>query len=288
LVADREGRNIVAVRNSSTLREVSTIVTADPPPLAQDGDTNVDHFFDTDDHLVTVSGSQVERWNPHTGQREQHLDLTQTSWLSAQANPSDIEVRAYPATAQVAVTVRNDPVIHILDLRTGRDVARLNTGADTIAVDFDLRSPYFGLLRKGGIIELWRRTPLRKELDLPPLTSTDYPQPYVFRFLDAPGRFLLAANNTVRVYQVDAHKVQQSYSLGTPVTLTGAVTYQFFDASGDAGVIAYGTRKDAVQTLSLRPADWRAELCHLIGRREFTAGERAVLPVPVPPGDNCG
>jgi hypothetical protein len=41
------------------------------------------------------------------------------------------------------------------------------------------------------------------------------------------------------------------------------------------------------QVLSLRPADWQAGLCELIGHREFTEAERQLLPAPVPPGNSC-
>jgi hypothetical protein len=287
LLAERSGSNVVSIREVSTLREVAHVTTPAPPPpspLDDDGG-DIGYFFDGPDHLVTHVAGTVERWDARTGRRLKRVDLAALGVVGD--DTSGAVVSAYPEAGRVAVTVRNEPQISVVDLRTGGRVARLDTGPDTIATSFDPRGVYLAVLRKGGLIELWRRSPLRKEMGPIPLQDVNQLQRFVVRFLDAPGRLMIAANNAVRIYRIDEHSIEQSYDLGVSPSVGAGGDYEFISAARDGGTLLYAVVGAPAQVLSLRPGDWRARLCDLIGHREFTAAEGRLLPAPIPSGKSC-
>lgn len=101
------------------------------------------------------------------------------------------------------------------------------------------------------------------------------------------GDFLLAANNSVRIYRTGETISQESFQLGWPMGVLEIVHFRFLDVSADGRTVLYSGRAGVVETLSLRPADWQAKLCELIGRREFTDEERQLVPARIPPGPLC-
>jgi hypothetical protein len=288
LFADREGRNVVSVREASTLRQTTQVTTVMPPTSKGDYEdpqaANFSYFFDWSGHLVTVSGTQIQQWDERTGRQLTRFDAEVFHPKSTNGNV-DLWVGAYPAADQVSVVAEGDPVVHIVDLATGRTTATVKTTDDAIGLQFDRSGRYFALLRQGSVIELWRRDPLRKEIG--PLQSLGGKTFYA-GFLDGNGRFLLAANNTIRIYQVGERSYRDSYDFGHPADSRLQTSYLFIDVSLDGKTVLYYQDDSKVGgPLSLDPALWKRELCATIGDREFTDDERYSLPVRIPARPVC-
>ncbi|MGW2183090.1 hypothetical protein ACWCXX_34545 [Streptomyces sp. NPDC001732] len=130
LLADREAKNVVSVRDVATLREVTSIRAAEPPsllvpepsilgPALPAGDAwkwGFAHFFDTEGKILTVSGRVVQRWEPRTGQE---LAKFNVGPLLPDGKP-DVMIAPGPAPNEVAVIVLGNPVVRIVDITTGK------------------------------------------------------------------------------------------------------------------------------------------------------------------------
>ncbi|MFE9116158.1 trypsin-like peptidase domain-containing protein [Streptomyces sp. NPDC007172] len=299
LFADREGVNVVSVRDAATLRQTAAITAASPPPtrgqapppILGGGNTSpkwdFSYFFDPRGNLLTVSGTQVEQWDPHTGSRLAHFDIKTLLPHSGPQGPAEILVGPCPAPNTVFVITLGDPVIRIVDIITGRTTDTVKTTDDVLAVQFDPSGRYFALMRRGSVVELWRRHPLRRELGPFRSLGEDSADRWTARFLDGDGRYLIAANNTVRTYRVGDRSYQDSYEFGPLPTSDLEHPYWFLDSSKDGKTLIYADPNGLGGTLALDPAAWQRELCRTIGSREFTADERASLPVHVPASQVC-
>jgi hypothetical protein len=106
-------------------------------------------------------------------------------------------------------------------------------------------------------------------------------------FLDDKGRFLLAANNVVQIYQIGQHSYVDSYDFGRPFHSSSTAPYSFVDVSVDGRTVLYADENGVGGPLALDPAAWQRRLCDVIGYREFTADERNSLPVVVPAHPLC-
>ncbi|WP_370947512.1 hypothetical protein AB5J62_08105 [Amycolatopsis sp. cg5] len=290
LVANREAANVVVVRETESLREVARVTTmpstAPRPGLLGDylltgrkpPDVNFSYFFDWTGNLVTVADSQVQQWDSRTGRQLAH-------WDSHTALPTDLvaplTVGPYPAANQLAVIMDRDPVVRIVDVTTGRTTTTVQTVPDVLAVNFDSSGRYFALLRKGAVVELWRRDPPRRELgplrSLTGITSS----PWYAAFVDGEGHYLIAANNSIHVYQVGVQAPVDTYEFGHPNGSTQDNPYSFINAAKDGKTVLYADEKGIGGPLKLDPAKWVRELCGVIGHRDFTPDERAALPAPV-------
>ncbi|WP_433188109.1 trypsin-like peptidase domain-containing protein [Actinoallomurus sp. CA-150999] len=281
LLAEREGESLIAVRDAASLRPTAQI-TVPPPPVDTTSSSTLTYFFDRADHLVTVSGTRIQLWDPRDGRRLAEFDATALHPTVAGGVPQ-LYVSEYTTGDEVIVLAGGDRVVHVLDLRTGRLRPDMTTGTDTIALVYDPSGRYFALLRHGSVVELWRRHPLRRELGPLPSLGNDT---FVAKFLDAHGHFLLASNEAVRVYRVGARAYQQSYDFGDASDTISATHYQFLDASRNGRTVVYADGDDA-GALVLDPGAWARQLCRIIGYRDFTPDERAGLPVRVPGGPTC-
>jgi hypothetical protein len=283
VVADREGPNLVSVRDLPSLRERARITTAAPPPVTGDPAGNFTYFF-ADAGLITQSGTRIEEWDPRTGRRLAGFDASVFHPRMDQQGALHFGVTRYPGPHQVAVLVQGDSLVHLVNLRTGRVTAGPRVPADAIAVQFDRSGRYFGVMRHGSILELWRSDPLRRELG--PFPSVDQP-PWVGRFLDERGRFLLAANGVIRIYRIGHRTYPDSYNPG-PADETGSTDYKFLDTSADGRTVLIVNADGTGRPLVLDPRAWRRDLCRIIGYRDFTPAERSASPVRVPAGPVCG
>ncbi|MFD0392749.1 hypothetical protein ACFQ3Z_08440 [Streptomyces nogalater] len=107
---------------------------------------------------------------------------------------------------------------------------------DLVAVAFDSAGRNLALLRRGGVIEVWGTDPLRRKIG--PLPSAILP--FTARFLDEPGRYLIASDNKIRVYRVDEQHSDLAYDLGPSDALdTSTPQYRFLDASRDGRTLLY-------------------------------------------------
>ncbi|WP_219669972.1 serine protease [Streptomyces bambusae] len=311
LFADRDGKNTVSVRETGTLRPTARITAAMPPE-----DSAFAYAFHRDGKLVTTSGTLVQQWDPATGEELAHFDakvfLPGGGSGSGSAGPGggasgggaggggaggagkqdtsapSVRAVAYPVDDQVAVLVPGATEVRVVDLTSGRTVATVPVAEDTIGIQFDPSRRYFALLRSGGIIELWRRDPLRRELGPLAGVGDRTGTQYVASFLDGEGRYVVAAQSTIRIYRVGDRSYVDAYDFGRSDDTYGlSGGYEFMDLSADARTTVYISPKRSGGPLRLDPALWQRELCRIIGDRAFTADERRSLPVRVPDRQVC-
>ncbi|MGW0366711.1 nSTAND1 domain-containing NTPase [Streptomyces sp. NPDC002990] len=284
LFADWQAKNVVSVREVSTLRETARVTTAMPP-----SEEEFTSFFDRDGHLVTVAGTRVQQWHVRTGAQLADFDAAVFLPESRGGKAPSASVVAHPLPNHVAVLVGSQSAVRVVDITTGRTAKTIKVNEDAVAVQFDRSGRFFGLMRSGGIIELWRTGPLRKELG--PLRSVIDRAGMVFvaRFLDGDGLFQVAADSTVRTYRIGTQAYLDSYDFGLARDRPGArrVGYQFMDFSADGKTVVYVDPEGNGGTLRLDAARWQRELCAVIAHREFTAEERRSLPVHVPAQPLC-
>ncbi|MEW9341089.1 S1 family peptidase [Streptomyces tanashiensis] len=298
LLADQEGKNVVTIRDTSTLRQLATITAAEPPsqattppilggPAGDAAKWDFHYYFDDGGNVLTVSGTLAQQWDPHTGRELAHYDAKALRPGDAAESRPETLITPYPAPNKVVAITMGDPEVRIVDITTGAVTETVRTTEDVLAVQFDRSGRYFGLMRRGAIVELWQRDPLRRELG--PLRSTveDEVTPTVASFLDSDGRFLIAANNAVRTYRVGERTPEDSYEFGEPPAGTSKGTYSFMDISQDGRTVIYVDPSGAGGPLRLDPRTWQRDLCRIIGYRQFTDDERGSLPVHVPAQPLC-
>ncbi len=292
LVADREGRNLVVVRDASTLRKVTTVKSVRPPPTVPDTrsvrdldmsgalsnypqDHEFRYFFDHTGHLLTVSGTVVQQWDPRTGRQTARFDAGD---LRPDDEPDAVmTIAPYPARDKVSVLVMGSPGLRVVDLTTGKVTDRVRTEDDTLSVQFSPDGAYFAVLRRDTGLEVRRRgVPSHRVLGpLSTLGEVGANVPYRAVFLDD-GRYLVASDNAVHTYRLGERGYEDSYVLGAPVTVSDR--YYFLDVSGDGKTVVHGAFEEPGTVLVLDPEVWSRELCRVIGHRAFTADEREGLP----------
>ncbi|WP_159050524.1 nSTAND1 domain-containing NTPase [Streptomyces cellostaticus] len=285
LLADWDSEKTVSVREVATLRRTAHI-TVPKPPSASDFQC----FFDRHGRLVTVSGTVAQQWDPRTGRQLARFDIKPIVDGSTRASrPTTWRVGDYPADNQVSVLVYGDPTVHVVDLTTGRTTATVKVSTDTTGVQFDPSGRYVGILRSGTILELWRRDPWHRELGPLRSIAEDDRKPFVTSFLDGKGHFVLAANSSVRVYEIGTRAPVESYDFGRvpSSSVLGAGGYVFRDLTPDGKTVIFQNSDNRGGSLRLDPARWQRGLCEAIGDQGFTADERAGLPVRIPSQPVC-
>ncbi|MCG5120480.1 serine protease [Streptomyces sp. T7(2022)] len=285
LVAAREGAGIVTVREVTTLRRTATITAAEPPrPSDGEGgsagpEDDFGYFFDGGGKLVTVSGTVVEQWDPRTGRRLARFDAATVRSRVGGAKDAPLWIGPVPEAGRVSVIVLDRPGIHLVDVATGRTVETVRTGDDILAAQFDPSGKYFAILRRGSIFELWRRgDPPHKELGpLRSLAELDA-TPYVASFLEGEGRYLVAADNALRIYRIGEPGYETFYSFVRPGDRQTRAQHTFRGVSVDGSTVLHWGPDDRGGPLHLSPRRWYRDLCDIIGDREFTAREAQLLP----------
>ncbi|MEU7223205.1 nSTAND1 domain-containing NTPase [Streptomyces chrestomyceticus] len=292
LLADRVGKNSIAIRDATSLRQKTLIRMPNAPQGADEG---IRKFtFDRDGNLLTATGTVIRQWDPLAGRELAQYDAarlrpSKETAHGAPGEPGDFSFASYPGMNQIAVIWPDSPDINVVDIRKGRTIARYSTGTDVIDVGFDHDARYLAVMRIGPSIELWQRSPLRKELGPLPV-STDAPSHP--GFLGGAGRFTYSYANTIKIYRTDTHAYEASWDLGQDVDPDIASrlshSWGFLDISNDGKTIMVTTPdKDEAQVLSLRPEMWRQKLCDVIANREFTREERDGLPTSLPAAPLC-
>ncbi|MFD9421900.1 MULTISPECIES: serine protease [unclassified Streptomyces] len=290
LVADREGKNVVVVRDASTLRKAATVATPAPPERRpgpqKPRDLDVGgalswrgskyefrYFFDDTGRLMTVSGTVVQQWDARTGRQLARFDVGALRPDGAPDAP--VTVGPYPARNKISVIVQGQPGIRVVDITDGRTTDRISTDGDVLSVQFDRSGRNFAIMHRDTGLEVWQRDdPPHRALG-PLSTVGDDRTPYRAVFLDD-GRYLIAADNAVRIYRIGERGYDESYTFGdSPYE---SQEYSFPDVSEDGRTVIQSARGDAGRALVLDPDVWREELCRIVGRRTFTAGELDALP----------
>ncbi|MGW8398015.1 nSTAND1 domain-containing NTPase [Streptomyces lydicus] len=296
LVADREGRNVVTIRDSTTLRRTATVTAAEPPkmpsspgsiaeidlsgkPEAKRPEWDFSYFFDHDGNLITLSGTVIQQWDARTGRQLARFDARVFRPKAADGTPW-VVIGPYPAPNQVAVIVVGRPGIRIVDITKGRTTATVKTGDDILSAQFDGSGQYFAILRRGSVLELWRRgNSPRKELGPLRSIAESANTPFFAGFLDGDGRYLIAANNAVRIYRIDDGRYEDYYAFGEQPSSVSGKGHTFMDASKDGRTLIHIGPTGDGGPLVLDPARWHRELCEIIGHRQFTAEELSSLPM---------
>lgn len=282
LAAVQTAANVVTVRDITTLRQTVRITAAMPPDYADEQDDRFKYFFDGKGNLLTVSGTVVQQWDLRTGRQLARFDagsLHPRDDIDPDLLPT---VWNHPAANQVSVIVPDDPVIRVVDLRTGHTTTTMKAVPDVRAIAFDRSGRYFVLLRQSAVVELWRRDPLRREIG--PLYSLTglIDTPIAVGFLDGDGRYAIAANNAVRIYQIGQKAPTEFYDFGNPDGSHEENPYSFIDVSKDGRTVLYTMAVDRIpRLLVLDPTVWERHLCQVIGYRDFAADERDSLSAPV-------
>ncbi|MFD7584017.1 trypsin-like peptidase domain-containing protein [Kitasatospora sp. NPDC059811] len=287
LIALRDGPNTVSVRDASTLRAVARITVAPPPPVDSAAE-DFSYFFDGADRLVTVSGTQIQQWEARTGVRLAQYDAAAFHPRADKPGTPQMYVGPYWQEGKLTVVVHDDPVIRVVDIGTGHTVTSLNPGiTDLIAARFDESGRYLAVLRRNSVIELWRLDPLQREIGPLPTTSTPGQNAAITRFVDTQGHFMIAANNSIRIYQVGGQPSVDSYDFRNVTDNSLQEPLTFLDATNDGKTFLIRTENDYVHRIVLDPDAWQRSLCRIINYRSFTTDERRTLPVRVPDGPLC-
>lgn len=313
LVADREGPDVVAVRDVATLRKLTTVHAVRPPDddgsqfaFVRDltgnsgstsafgsGPNDFCYFFDAGGSLVTVSGNVVQLWRARTGEERNRLDLSKTRPRGAEAGPPAVAPASAPGT--IAVTYPGAQVTRVIDIGSGKAVADLPTGPQTVSVQVDPAGKYLVLYRRDKTVEV-RDSRARRTI-LGPVQDGDNGEfvtpgneEVVARFIGR-DRFLLGADNSVRTYdlrtgtQVDWFRFGGASSdFDRDFSPIGTVQ----DISSDGKRVIYQRNLGPVQVIPLDPGRWQRTLCAVAGYRrpgdrlDYLTGDTRI------PGDICG
>lgn len=294
---EREGKNVVTVRDARTLKLVRRITTQMPKttqpqsevlnPAADPGPTVISpetasllYHFDGND-VVTMSDTMVQRWNVATGKQITRLDIAR---YRPKAEATDLEAGLGPHPGTIAVVDIGQPGVTVVDLTSGRVTDTIRT-PDTIGVQFDPSGRYMALLRSGSILELWRLHPLSKVIGpLPSITESEE-VPYVAGFTGENGRYYLGTRNTLNVYGINEGGLVDSYEFADPAVDEG--NGAFMDVTKN---LSWAIRIDSSgegSPLSLDPTAWREQLCKILAGRDFTDQELSQLPGNLRRGQIC-
>ncbi|MFI1735305.1 WD40 repeat domain-containing protein [Streptomyces acidicola] len=283
-VYDRVGKNTVVLRRASDLRPLRTINATDPPVTDPDAEGLEFSYARIGDSLVTVSGTVLQQWDWETGRQSARKDLSRL--ITGVSAKSTLSITRYPKPGHLAVVVWGDPKVRIVDTTTWRQVKTIRTGSHTAAIQFDPAGEYFVLNRRGGNIELWQSSPLRKRLG--PIFTSDVNRRLFVPWFLRDGRFLLASHTSVNFYDVGKGRSEDAYTFGVPDDApTG---YSYLGASADGRTILFrddGGLNTEYRTIQLDAALWSRQLCRVTGYREFTTTERESLGIAIPGAPLC-
>ncbi|ACU37036.1 S1 family peptidase [Actinosynnema mirum] len=278
LLVNRTGEHEITVHQLPSLRELTRITAVAHPPDPSGKDVGFTYHFDRNGGVVTVSGTVVQQWDARRGEELARFDAK--ALLPPGAPPSALAVAPYPLQGHVAVLVREGTTAHVIELATGRTTGTVEVPPYTYGLQFDPSGRYFAVLRTGTAVELWRRDPHRRELGIGSSLSSGNAAGWRAGFLDDEGRYLVAANNAVRVYRIGDKAPVDSYEFAFP----DSGNHHFVDVSADGGTVlyqevgAFGGPGGPGGALALDPVAWQRDLCRVIGDRAFTEDERDALP----------
>ncbi|MEV4709805.1 hypothetical protein [Micromonospora sp. NPDC049374] len=296
---EREGRNLVTVRDAGTLELQTTIKAhtprvyeplsellsgvADPGPMTIAPATSTfTYFFDDKNAVVTVSDTMLQRWDANTGEEINKLDIAR---FRPEADKDAVAAGRSPRRGAVAIFAAGHPDVLLVDVASGQVVETIHTPPDTIAAQFDPSGRYMALLLSGSILELWRLDPLKREIGpLPSIVESTQVQ-FVAGFAGNDGTYLLGTRNTLSVYGIEQGGLTDSYYFGHPTADEGNGAFMHVTKS-----LSHVIRIDPDKTggpMSLDPELWQKHLCEIIGGRDFTDEEVSTIPGDLRRGQIC-
>jgi len=271
LLADRVAADRIAVRRLpglELLREITTSpVQPSRPLLRGEPQRSYDMFF-LSERLITINGHQVEVWDLTSGDRVAQLDLDALGHANAR---QIVRLGGGPAPDQLGLLVVGRPDLRVLDVHSGQQVATVPVGDDVEVATFQSSSSLILIARRGGDVEVWDHKEPRRVFG--PL-GADAEFGRTFRFLDEPGRFVVADSGRYQMWDVGAARPRLQLQLGESLRLTSV--------SGDGRIGLYYGGQEYIGVLNLDPAVWRNHICSVVGRADLDADRRSELPPSTP------
>lgn len=276
LLADVADHNRITVRDLPGLRIVAELTTR-MPPAGKDGKRElVKFFFISDEELVTVSGTVIERWHARDGRRLSNpLDIRDLRIDGV--DPAHFTPLPHFEPGYVQIVNLADHTLRAVNLQTATENPdlRVQLGPDMLAGRVS-RSGRFALVStRGSMIELWsvqdRRRP---EKVLGPLGPVTLNKSLIGGWGDP--QFFLANGNSVRFMSMaDTGRIDiESYDFAGK---------QAFLASTPDGKALLRSPPDGgrIDLFRLDPALWQRHLCDVLGR-DLSEDERRGLPPELP------
>ncbi|MDQ8706159.1 trypsin-like peptidase domain-containing protein [Streptomyces sp. LHD-70] len=301
LVADVVDSNKIIVRQIPSLHKVAEITTLSPP-VSERGNAEplTLGFLPGGDELLTLSGSRIEHWNARTGHRlsktidARKLNLSKKNppafGSTERATDSGFAVNGSPEEGHIQIMIYGDPVLHTVNLRTGKEnqTQRIRLGQDVERAFLDSSGQHAAAKTPGGMLELWSaetgQEPTRLVGPLGPLGAnrTFTGDGFTFNFTGRDGEFYLANGSSVRFQQLSDSSHATTYDFVTnqyflAATKDGKTLVRVLSEGGFGGNDGRG-RLDLIR---LDPELWQRHLCDAIGR-DLTPDDRRGLPAGLP------
>ncbi|MBT2439163.1 trypsin-like peptidase domain-containing protein [Streptomyces sp. ISL-36] len=276
LAADLVGPHTIRVWELPSLRTVRDITTVrSPVDKAGKPTEDVELTFLADDELLTLSGTRIEHWNARTGERlSEPIDVRDLGLTGT--DPPQFTLDPYPKPGHVQIMIKGSPVVHALDLRTGKEDTALRLRFDPV-VDhavLDGSGRYAVVKNSGNMVEVWSvRAGRPGERVLGPLGPLQAYGRYRMGFLRDSSEFFLANENSIRIQKPDGSGEADSYEFEQ--------AQEFLAASRDGRTLLRLTDDSRVDLLRLDPGLWKDRLCHILGR-DVSEDERQGLPTWLP------
>ncbi|MET9438970.1 serine protease [Streptomyces sp. NPDC006551] len=278
LAADLVGRNRIRVWAVPSLRQVTDVTTAAPPvDRAGKARDDVEFYFVEDDELLTVSGGLIEHWNARTGRRLSKTIDVRDLGLTEQ-DPPRFTVSRHPEPGHTQLMVEGSPVIHAIDLRTGKEnkALLLRFGPEVDRAILDDSGRYAAVELMGGMAEVWSVRPGRPvERVLGPLGPLHPYDMYQAGFLRDRAEFFLANGSSIRFQNLTDSSGGDFYSF--------TEEQEFLAASKDGKALLRLADDNGMNLLRLDAELWKNQLCETLGRGP-TEDERRGLPTWLPHG----
>lgn len=291
LVADVVGRNKILIRSLPSLREVAEITTLMPPVRKDDEAEPLSLFFASEDELVTLSGSRIERWNTREGRRlSEPVDARDLGLAKENPPPlytseekplgSGFALSRRPEPGYVNIMVQGYPTLHAIDLRTGKEDKALSVSLapDNDRAFLDSSGQYAAAKTKGSMLELWSVRPGQKAHrvvgPLGPLGANDvsWGDGFQLGFTGHGTEFFVANGNSVRFQRADDPSHFDSYDFAEDQHFVAA------SRDGKALVRVVDGRGDLIR---LDPGLWKRHLCDVVDR-DLAQDERRGMPGGLP------
>ncbi|NEY32537.1 serine protease [Streptomyces sp. PRKS01-65] len=300
LVADVADRDTILVRRIPSLRKVAEITTRTPPADGTAQPLTLT-FLRGSDELLTLSGSRIEHWDAWTGRRLSRTIDARSLQLGGKNPPPRgstgesgsvrFALNSRPEAGHAQISVYGDPVLHAIDLRTGREnkELRVRLGRDVERAFLDSSGRYAAAKTPGGMLELWSaaagQRPGRVIGPLGPLGSNDRftGEGFSFGFTGTDGEFYVANGSSVRFQRLSDPGRFETYDFAADqyfvaATQDGRTLLRTRSESGFGGNTGGRGRLDLIH---LEPALWKRHLCDVVGR-DLTRDERRGMPAGLP------
>ncbi|MFJ3953668.1 trypsin-like peptidase domain-containing protein [Streptomyces libani] len=301
LVADVVDRDKILIRRIPSLRKVAEITTL-TPPVNKNGiaEPLTLNFLRGGDELLTLAGSRIEHWNARTGRRLSKAIDARALKLGGKNPPrsgtteaafgSGFAVNSRPEAGYAQIMIYGDPVLHAINLRTGREnkALRVRLGRDVERAFLDNSGRYAAAKTPGGMLELWSaatgQRPSRVVGPLGPLGSNDRftGDGFIFNFTGNNGEFYVANGSSVRFQQLSDPSHFKTYDFAAnqyfvAATKDGKTLLRTLSGGGFGESRGHGR----IDLIHLDPELWKRHLCDAIGR-DLTQDERRGMPAGLP------